>query len=164
MIIVVFRTPHVLYNPIVIYRYLYYNDSIKNIMKALTIKWIQFAESDLQTAEYLLDNPKANQWTFLQVVWHCHQSIEKILKAIIVNKEKELLYIHDLPKLLKLTEIDDLVDKNKDWVFSLNKYYIAPRYPDLPLRQNYPLINKQKAKDTVKSTRELFICLKEYLK
>ena len=129
-------------------------------MQPTVKKWILFAEADLSAAEYLYKKPNANQWTYLLVVWHAHQAIEKILKALIIKKGKELLYIHDLPKLTKLAEINMLSSQQKDFILLLNQYYLTPRYPDLPMTRSYPRITAPQTKHILRDTKELFLCLK----
>jgi len=128
-------------------------------MKEVIRKWFKFAESDLEAAEYLFHNPRANQWTFLLVVWHCHQAIEKILKAMLIQQSKELLHIHDLPRLLKFVGFADFTAAQTDFLFELNQYYLMPRYPDLPLKKSYPLITKNKSERVLNKTKDIFLCL-----
>ncbi|MEW6407340.1 MAG: HEPN domain-containing protein [Patescibacteria group bacterium] len=130
--------------------------------KDLIQKWLKFAKSDLEAAEYLFHKPNANQWTYLLVVWHCHQAIEKILKAIIIKQNKDLLRIHDLLRLFDIIADKKLFSKfQKDFLMALNQYYITPRYPDLPLKKSQPIINRQKAKDILEKSRNLFLCLEK---
>jgi HEPN domain-containing protein len=65
-------------------------------MKEITKAWFEFAKQDLKDAEILLKNRSTKG-----CVWHCHQAIEKILKAIIIEKGKRPRKIHDLIELLK---------------------------------------------------------------
>lgn len=132
-------------------------------MKEIVQKWLKFAESDFDAADYLFGKPRANQWTFILVVWHCHQAVEKILKAIIIHQGKEILRTHDLPKLRKLTGLTNLSEDQTDFLFELNQHYLTPRYPDLPLKKSYPLITKDKAKGILIKTKDLFLCLTKNL-
>lgn len=132
-------------------------------MKEIVQKWLKFAESDLDAADYLFHKPRANQWTFILVVWHCHQAVEKILKAIIIHQGKEILRIHDLPKLWKLTNLTDLLEGQTVFLFELNQHYLTPRYPDMPLKKSYPLITKNKAKEVLIKTKDLFLCFTKNL-
>lgn len=69
-------------------------------------KWISFAEADLDATRRLIESPKPSRWTHLLALWHCHQTIEKALKAILAKQEKEILKIHDLPHLSQLVGLE----------------------------------------------------------
>jgi HEPN domain-containing protein len=75
-------------------------------------KWIAFIEADLSAAKVLYQNAikkKKVAWhSWMLIIWHCHQVAEKSLKMVIISiisKGKELLRIHDLPRLLDQAEI-----------------------------------------------------------
>lgn|SRR4030042_2397020 len=89
-------------------------------------EWVIKAQNDLETAEILLreDGPSDT------LCFHCHQAVEKYLKAYLVFYEMEFEKIHDVWKLAKLcSEIDqDILDLDKE-LKSLNAYYIESRYP-----------------------------------
>lgn len=72
---------------------------------------------------------------YLYVGFMCHQSIEKILKAIYAYKSKEFPpRIHNLARLLKLTGLDDgISDDYLNIIHELNPLNIATRYPDQEL-------------------------------
>ena len=114
--------------------------------KELLKKWLLYAKSDLDAAWRLFESPKPNSWTYLLILWHCHQAIEKILKMVIVKKNKELFKIHDLPRLLKHSEIKNISEKYLNFIFNLNSFYLRPRYPDL----NYAPFPKLNRKSTGK--------------
>lgn len=126
-------------------------------------KWLPYIEADLDMAEAGLKDSKANKWTYLLVIWHCHQVAEKSLKMYAIAYGKELLAVHDLPRLIKHSELE-LEDEQKDFLYSINKYYITPRYPDLPLKRSYNPANKNLAEDYFKKSKFFFIWIKESLK
>ncbi|MBI2459833.1 MAG: HEPN domain-containing protein [Parcubacteria group bacterium] len=127
-------------------------------MKLILQKWILFAQSDLDAAKRLFNSPKPTHWTYLLVLWHCHQTIEKALKMIIIKKKKELLKIHDLPRLSSLAEIN-LSKQQTTLLEELNKFYLRSRYPDLIYK---PLSspNRKIAKELLIHTKKLFLWLK----
>lgn len=92
--------------------------------------WIEIAKYDLETAEAMLKSKR-----YLYVGFMCHQSIEKILKAIYAYKSKEFPpRIHNLARLLKLTGLDDgISDDYLNIIHELNPLNIATRYPDQEL-------------------------------
>lgn len=128
-------------------------------MKPIVKKWIEFAANDLDGAKRLFQSPKPTARTYLLVLWLCHQVVEKILKMIIVKKEKELLKIHDLPRLHQMADIE-LSNEQLNFIDKLNKYYLRPRYPDLvygPL----PKITRDQAEFYLTKTEKIFLCLKK---
>ncbi len=72
--------------------------------KEIFKKWIIFVNADLDAAERLFNSPKPNQWTYVLILWHCHQTVEKMLKMAAISKGRELLTVHDLPRLYKQAE------------------------------------------------------------
>ncbi|MFQ6049461.1 MAG: HEPN domain-containing protein [Candidatus Paceibacterales bacterium] len=119
-------------------------------------QWLEFANQDLKDAEILFD-----QKSYRGCSWHCHQAIEKILKAIIIKKGKRPKKIHDLIDLSKETEIK-LPENLQDFLEELNLHYLPSRYPDLykQMRKIYLPKNIQRV---LKLTKTLFIWLRNYL-
>lgn len=128
-------------------------------MKEILKKWILFAEADLDAAKRLFQSPKPTQWTYLLILWHCHQAVEKGLKMVVVKKEKELLKIHDLLRLAKIAEII-LSEEQKRFLENLNEFYIRPRYPDM-LYPPLPHPNKKLTENYLSKTEKLFIWLQK---
>lgn len=126
-------------------------------MKLILQKWILFAQSDLDAAKRLFHSPKPTQWTYLLTLWHCHQTIEKALKMIVIKKEKELLKIHDLPRLIVLAEID-ISKQDTILLEELNKFYLRSRYPDLVYKA-LPNPNRKTAQELLRKTKKLFLWL-----
>jgi len=128
---------------------------MKNILK----KWILHAQADLDVAKRLFNSPRPTSWTYLLTLWHCHQTIEKMLKMIMIKKGKELLKIHDLPRLAELSEIKLSKDDLK-FIKRLNKYYLKSRYPDL-IYEPLPKPNKKFTQEYLKKTESLFLWLQK---
>ena len=95
-------------------------------MKKQVEDWIILADKDLMAAEIVLkdDYPLTNIAAF-----HCHQMIEKYLKAYLIEKDAPLIKTHDLIKLNGMIKnIKDLgIDENK--LIIINEVYIESRYP-----------------------------------
>ena len=85
----------------------------------LSKEWILKSQNDFKSAEILFkENGPTDSLCF-----HCHQSVEKILKGFLVFNKKEFPRTHDLIHLLKLCEKLDAEFKNlKDEVLFLNRY------------------------------------------
>lgn len=128
-------------------------------MKAITKKWLDFAKADLDAAIRLFKSPKPTKWTYLLILWHCHQNIEKAFKAVMIEKGIEILKIHDLLRLMVLSKIILNTDQLK-FIGKLNKYYIRPRYPDLG-GSDLPKVDSKNTKNYLKETEELFKYIKD---
>lgn len=88
-------------------------------------EWLRLAEADRRVAKLLLQDGEAAAYAF-----HCQQAVEKLLKAIIVNRTGQLPpYVHDLRPLLRSISELGTDEKLVTAVGYLNAYYAATRYP-----------------------------------
>lgn len=135
---------------------LLYNDRTDVEMKKISKKWLEIAKGDLRDAELLF-----GQTSYRSSAWHCHQAIEKILKAIIAEQGKIPRKIHDLIELLKDTKIN-LPEDLMNFIEELDIHYLPPRYPDFyeQLKKTYRFKNIQKI---LQLTKTLFLWLRNYL-
>lgn len=126
-------------------------------MKRTTLSWLKIAEYDLETAKAMLQTGR-----YLYVAFMCHQSLEKMFKAIISNKKDEMPpYTHNLVLLASLCEIK--IPKNKiDFLAMLNPYNIEARYPKTKQAIS-KLCTKITATNILKETGELYVWLKQKL-
>lgn len=127
-------------------------------MKEIVKRWLQFANADLDMAKRAFRSHNPNSWTFLLILWHCHQVAEKLLKAIIISKGKNLVTIHDLPELFKKAGCE-YIEEEKEFIFQLNKYYLKSRYPDITYSP-LPKVNKSLTKDLLSKTEKLYKIVK----
>jgi HEPN domain-containing protein len=94
-------------------------------MKKLVDDWIMLAEKDVKTASIIINE----EYLTNVVAFHCQQAIEKYFKAYILEHDKPLLKIHDLPKLYGIVkEIKDF-EIDEDLLSIINETYIEDRYP-----------------------------------
>jgi len=92
-----------------------------------TVKyWIEISEYDIKVAGGML-----KQGYYLYVGFMCHQSVEKMLKALYVQKYKDVPpYIHKLDRLLELTELENQLSEDQfDLIDELTPLNIQARYP-----------------------------------
>lgn len=124
-----------------------------NIEKQIAY-WIEGANSDLETAELLINNGKAVQGLFF-----CHLSIEKAIKALIVKEKHEIPpKSHNLHYLLEKSTIS-IDEKQLEFLSVLMIYQLEGRYPD-----SYPQSpSRMLALNYYEQTKELYICLKAKL-
>ncbi|MDR2704868.1 MAG: HEPN domain-containing protein [Planctomycetaceae bacterium] len=94
-------------------------------MKKLVNDWVFFAEKDIKNASIIIEEEDLTTIA----AFHCQQAIEKYFKAYILENNKSLLKIHDLPKLYGIIkEIKDF-EIDEDLLSSINETYIEDRYP-----------------------------------
>jgi HEPN domain-containing protein len=94
---------------------------------AIVRGWMEKAENDLRTAEYVLgmeqDCPTDT------VCLHCQQSAEKYLKALLVYRGIAFPKTHDLVVLVNLLGKESGFELNIEEVQPLNRYSVEARYP-----------------------------------
>lgn len=94
-------------------------------MKKATLNWLKSADYDLKTAASLLKNKR-----YLYVVFMCHLSLEKTLKAILSEAFGELPpYTHNLNRLLELGDIT-LPEDMQTFANAINLQSVPTRYPE----------------------------------
>jgi HEPN domain-containing protein len=87
--------------------------------------WMAGAEYDLETAKHMLKTGR-----YIYVVFMCHLSLEKMLKAHVELEENKFPpKIHDLVKLATRAKLD-IPDALNDVILDLNKESIPTRYPE----------------------------------
>ncbi len=128
-------------------------------MNTISKSWIQFAESDLDAAKRLFQSSRPTRWTFLLVLWHCHQAVEKCLKAVLIKQGKEILKIHDLPRLAELTGLT-FSSTNDHLIKMLNKFYLRSRYPDIVYKP-LPQTDREATYNLLQKTNILFLWLQQ---
>lgn len=117
---------------------------------------IELSEYDLEVAESLLDKGH-----YIYVGFMCHQAVEKMLKAIYVNKNRTTPpYIHKLDKLIELAGLKESTPEDKyDIIDELTPLNIQARYPAYK-EAIYKLIDREKAKEIFDKSGEFLLWLK----
>jgi len=119
--------------------------------------WIDLSEYDLKVAASLYEKGHHLYMGFM-----CHQSVEKMLKAVYVSKFDSVPpYIHKLDKLIELTGLKEAMSEIQyDLIDELIPLNIQARYPAYK-DAIYKLIDDIKAKDILARTGGLISWLKE---
>ena len=120
-------------------------------MDKIVSHWVERAEYDLETAKSMLDTGR-----YLYVGYMCQQAVEKILKGIIAQQNKENLPIHNLNRLAQVAGIEnDLNAGQFNFLAELTPYCIEARYGDY--RESLSeIINEQRAREVYAETQEIF--------
>jgi len=99
---------------------------MKSSHSKLAKEWIIKAQNDLEGAEIIYREKGPSDL----LCFHCHQTIEKYLKAFLVLKDIHFEKIHHLWDLAKLCAKNDknFLDIEEE-LKTLDAYYIESRYP-----------------------------------
>jgi HEPN domain-containing protein len=128
--------------------------------KSLINEWIEKAEGDHEVAlrEY---KSKKKKRIYYIIAFHCQQTIEKLLKALLLCHKIEFPKTHDLLRLLHLLKTKDAFLSAIELELSdLSPYAIDFRYPgdDIELSELKQVIAK-----TTKLRKILLNRLKEFV-
>jgi len=94
-------------------------------LKKTTSNWIHSAKYDIETARHMFKTGR-----YIYVIFLCHLSIEKMLKAIVAqSQERHPPYTHDLYELITLARLE-IPPEHRAVVAQLNELSIATRYPE----------------------------------
>ena len=125
-------------------------------MRKDTKNYIKSAEYDLKTADFML-----NSGRYIYVIFMCHLSLEKILKAIVTEITQKISpKSHNSIYLLKLGNIQ-LPSESFDFIAKINNASIVTRYPEdfSKILEAYP---KSVAEEYLFKTKEILECLKKH--
>ena len=116
-------------------------------------EWIVKAEHDLTAAAQILKLGKATPTE--TVGFHAQQCVEKYLKALLQEQEKEVIKTHDLVFLLeRIIPIKPLWSVYRSMLEHLNDYAVDSRYPGEE-------ISKEEAVQAVKFMSEIRDVIRE---
>jgi len=118
-------------------------------------EWVEYAEADRLSAQNAFDADDYRDTAF-----HCHQTIEKLLKAAIVAQTgRRPPYAHNLWKLAQAVKGLTISAEITDKMASINPHYIISRYPT-GMRPGY---TKEFAAELLQKTQEVYQWLMEKL-
>jgi HEPN domain-containing protein len=103
---------------------LYLQDYHPN-MKPETERWVEYEQNDLRAAVLALEHDFPNI-----AIFHCHEAVEKILKAIWVeSRDESPERTHNLPYLARELGVD-LSEDQREFLRKLYWQLIPSRYPE----------------------------------
>ena len=96
-----------------------------------TIYWVELSDYDLETAEGMMQIKK-----YLYVAFMCHQTIEKIFKAVYTRQKGETPpYVHKLSYIAGEGGFyENFSEEQIDFIDRLEPLNIRTRYPDYKKR------------------------------
>lgn len=124
-----------------------------NICKQIEY-WRKTADDDIDTAAILIKSGK-----YIEGMFFCHLSIEKILKAIVVKQNENIPpRSHDLFYLAEQATIT-ITETQSDFMQILMKYQLEGRYPEY-----YPKApSSEKINNYLCQTKDLLQCFSKML-
>jgi HEPN domain-containing protein len=129
-------------------------------MDSKTQTWLTLAQEDLDFAQDILKNGRRPHYA----AHFCHQSIEKLLKAIVQAMTQETpIPTHNFKTLCKQASLE-LPPTRMEWLLNLAPHYLGTRYPEdlFELRKQY---SQQVSETLHQETKEFFTWLRStYLK
>jgi HEPN domain-containing protein len=122
-------------------------------------KWLKRAAYDLQSAKAMLSARR-----YLYVAFLCQQCIEKTLKAVAIQKGQEAQRTHNLTRLAESIGLPpEFSDDWRKFLAYLTPFAIEARYGDYTKHLS-EIINRTDSLRYFKTTEEVFVWLKKYLK
>lgn len=135
---------------------LVYNLSRLSSMRKDTKNWIALTDYDIDTARHMLATGR-----YLYVIFLCHLSLEKILKAHVAEVTQTLpIKTHDLIYLVKKSELE-IPETYLDFIGKINTASIPTRYPD-DLQRSLKEYPEPVARDYLEQTEEILQWLKQH--
>jgi HEPN domain-containing protein len=117
-------------------------------------EWFKQADYDMETADFLFKGER-----YFYTVFMCHLSMEKALKGLIIQKNKEAPpKTHNLLYLIELIYLE-LPEDMYDFVFTLNRVSVLTRYPD-NLQRMLTEYSKETTEQILEKGKELLKWLK----
>lgn len=120
----------------------------------ILLQWLEKAESDFATARILIFGDEKH---FDTGVYHCQQTIEKVLKAFLTFHDAGFARTHDLENLVSCClKYDSDFSAFMDQVSDITPYATEFRYPGEILEPSI-----EDAKSAYKTSAELLLFVKE---
>lgn len=121
--------------------------------------WIELAFYDLDTAKAMLTTER-----YLYVGFMCNQTMEKILKAYYVFKNKKTPpYTHNMRRLATEANLyKELSEKQKDFIDDIIPFNIEGRYPEYK-QMLYDTLKRTECENLIKGTEEFVKWIKSKL-
>lgn len=96
-------------------------------MRKLTVEWVEKAEDDFRSAQHLRQSKTG---LHDQVCFHCQQSAEKYLKAVVQEDGKTVFRTHNLETVLaSLLPQHPFLRGLRRGLKTLSRYAVELRYP-----------------------------------
>jgi HEPN domain-containing protein len=124
-------------------------DEREEVVQKLVAEWVRWAHADMSVASLVDDERIAPEI----VAFHAQQAVEKMLKALLVQRQVDFPRTHSIGALLSLCEEAGFVGA-QEYVdaSSLTRYAVATRYPG----EEEP-VSREEAKEAVTLAAQVFV-------
>ena len=120
-------------------------------MDRVVAHWVERAKYDLETAKVMLETER-----YLYVGYMFQQAVEKILKAMIAQQNKETLPVHNLNRLGDVAGIRHHLNSEQfNFLAELTPYCIEARYGDYKESLS-EIIDETRAREIYQKTQGIF--------
>lgn len=124
-------------------------------MKEETNVWLSQAKEHYDDALYLFEGSR-----YSMAVYCCHQALEKLLKACVVEYKSIVPpKIHNLDTLARQAGLALSSEKLED-LAEITRHFWRVRYPDF---RKYVYTTKEKVEPTIAKTKEFFLWISNTL-
>lgn len=100
-------------------------------------RWVEYAEEDLRLAEHALGLGRA--CPFRLVAYHAQQCVEKYFKALLVLRDTDFPYTHNISVLLELCGFGPALESVLTPAETLTQFAVTARYPGLIVEISEPM-------------------------
>ncbi|MBI2144423.1 HEPN domain-containing protein [Candidatus Woesearchaeota archaeon] len=118
--------------------------------------WWEQAKRDLLSAEHALQSED-----YYQVAYLAHQTVEKALKALLLDRKGGFSKGHDLPYYAKQLDVPSSIMSACE---QLNPVYLKSRYPDVAGTSPFELFSRSDAIKAVTAAKEVIEWAKHLFK
>ncbi|MEM2869096.1 MAG: HEPN domain-containing protein [Thermoplasmata archaeon] len=125
-------------------------------MKDRVLIWVKQAKREMESAERALA-----AGDFYLVAWLCHQSVEKMLRALLMHKNLEPP--EEKHSLIRLGHIASVPPEHDTRLRELTPHYTLSRYPDASGEPPYELYTKEKAEALMEDAKEVIVWIEEQM-
>lgn len=125
-------------------------------MQSAINNWISSTDYDLKTAANLFKSRR-----YIYVVFLCHLSIEKTLKAVVCKRHDTMPpHTHNLNRLIELAGIS-VEEKHQEFINKISLQSVPTRYPE-DFQKLSRQFTRKVAEEHLMQTREVIKWLKEH--
>jgi HEPN domain-containing protein len=124
-------------------------------MKKEVKNWLDSADYDLETAEYMFKTGR-----YIYTIFMCHLALEKVLKAKVEDVTgKTPPKTHDLEYLVGLAKLS-LDEDMERFIAELSNLSVVTRYPT-DFQRMLKDFSRERAESVLKKTKEVFQWIKK---
>lgn len=130
--------------------------SIRPEQQKLVKQWIEKAEEDFRTADYLLTLKE--DCPLNPVCFHSQQCVEKYIRALLIYCSIQFPKSHDVVELVNLVPENHRPDLSIYDLAIINRYAVDTRYPG-----EWEIVTRQEAEESVRIAGDIRLKIRQRL-